>query len=105
MFLVHYGNITMFYHTHTVNGVTYCHSHISGIDNSNKPVSVPTHSKEQLKVIKDYNHITWNYDVAFPKIANPFFVLLTVFYIPPTSQVQHQKVLYYSLRAPPYTFV
>ena len=88
-----------------VDGVTYCHSHIYPIGNSSNPDSLPNHSKEQLKMIQDYNHFTWDSVIVLSELSNPLYTLLTVFSTPSTTQISTLDVLYYSLRAPPFILV
>jgi len=104
MFIGHYSNITLFYHTHVIDGTTYCHSHFYWYGKSSIPVQIPPHTKEQLKVIKDFNNTTWNSDVDIPSIEKPIYSLITKFHITDITPNSLAEVLYSALRAPP-TFI
>ena len=101
MFVGHYSNITLFYHTHTIDGVTYCHSHIYWLGKSATPIQFPLHTKEQLKLIQDYNHITWNSDTEISQVEKPIFILLEQLLCPTVVSTTLAKVLFSPLRAPP----
>jgi len=101
MFIGHYSNITLFYHTHTIDGVTYCHSHFYWFGKSSTPVQLPQHTKEQLKLIQDYNHITWNSDVEIVLVEKPVYTLIEEFLNPSVASTSLAKVLFSPLRAPP----
>lgn len=100
MFIGHYSSITMFYHTHTVDGVTYCHSHFYSADSQNDPVKLP-HSKQQLKLIQEINHTTWNNTIDFPELETPVYALVSEFLIANTAHTFYVTVPFCQLRAPP----
>jgi hypothetical protein len=104
MFIGHYSSITLFYHTHTVEGVTYCHSHIYLLGKSSVPVQLPQHSKEQQKLIQDYNHITWNSDTEILLVEKPYLKLVEEIQTPVASTISLAGILFSPLRAPPAFF-
>ncbi len=104
LFIGHYSNITLFYHTHTVDGVTYCHSHFYWLSKTSNPVQLPLHTKEQLKLIQDVNNITWNSDIEIPTIEKPFFTFIQEIFTPTATPNSLGAVLFSSLRAPPAFF-
>lgn len=104
MFIGHYCNITLFYHTHIVDGVTYCHSHFYWSSKSTIPVQVPLHTKEQLKLIQDLNQITWNADAEIPTIEKPILSILVIFKTPSVTLNSLAEMPYSALRAPPLLF-
>jgi hypothetical protein len=101
MFIGHYSSITLFYHTHTVDGVTYCHSHLYWLGKTSVPVQLPQHSEEQQKLIQDYNHITWNSDAEIPLVEKPLLKLIEVILTPATISISLAGMLFSPLRAPP----
>lgn len=101
MFIVHYSNITMFYHTHIIDGISYSHSHLYWFDKTSNSVALPEHSNMELKLIHDLNQISWSSDVEIPELPTPVFILLTEFILLPAIKSTAHNVLYYSLRAPP----
>lgn len=101
MFIGHYSNITLFYHTHTIDGVTYCHSHFYWFGKSSTPVQFPQHTKDQLKLIQDCNHITWNSDAEIPLVEKPLLKLIEVLLTPTAITCSHAEMLFSPLRAPP----
>lgn len=101
MFIGHYSSITLFYHTHTIDGVSYCHSHFYWFGKSSTPVQLPQHTKEQLKLIQDVNHITLNSDCEIAVIQKPFYSLVEEFITPEEINCSFAAVLFSSLRAPP----
>lgn len=100
LFMGHYGSITLFYHTHTVDGITYTHSHFYGFGNSANPVQLP-HTNNQLQLIQELNQITWNAEISIAAVETPVFHLLREFRCP---NLQHNSLfapIFNSLRAPP----
>lgn len=100
-FIGHYSNITLFYHTHNIEGVTYCHSHFYWPTKSSIPVQLPLHTKDQLKLIQDFNHITWNSDIDIPKFEKPFYSLIAKLQTKVITLNSMAEVLFSALRAPP----
>lgn len=101
MFLGHYSSITMFYHTHVVDGISYTHSHFYWLNKSSNSVALPQHSQGELQLIQDFNQITWNSTTLFPAVEQPVFVLLTRFISAPKTLFPFLRVVHSSLRAPP----
>jgi len=100
LFLGHYGNITLFYHTHTVDGITYTHSHFYGFGKSANPTQLP-HTNNQLQLIQELNQITWHSDISITAVESPYYQLLSEFLCP---DLQHNSLfapIFNSLRAPP----
>jgi len=100
-FIGHYSNITLFYHTHNIEGITYCHSHFYWLTKSSVPVQLPLHTKDQLKLIQDFNHITWNSDIDIPKIEKLFYSLIAKLQTKVITLNSLAEVLFSALRAPP----
>jgi len=101
MFIGHYGSISMFYHTHSVDGVVFCHSHFYWFDDSSTPIQLPQHTQDELKLIHDYNQYTWSAETRIPQIGIPIVKLIDVFLCPQLVANLGADVLYTSLRAPP----
>jgi hypothetical protein len=100
LFMGHYGNITLFYHTHTIDGITYTHSHFYGFGKSANPVQLP-HSNNELQLIQELNQITWNADISIAAVETPAFQLLSEI---SCADLQHHSLfapVFTSLRAPP----
>lgn len=104
MFIGHYGNITLFYHTHVIDGVTYCHSHLYWVGKSSTPVKVPLHTKDQLKLIQDVNQITWNTDTEIPIVGKPILSVLAILETPTVTPNSLAEMPYSAHRAPPSLF-
>ena len=101
MFIGHYSNMTLFYHTHIIDNVRYCHSHFYRISKSTNSVQLPVHSKEQLKLIKEFNQFTWNSVCQIPVVEKPVYQLTEVFLCPNLVPDSLAKLLFSPLRAPP----
>ena len=93
--------MTLFYHTHKIDGVLYCHSHFYGLNRSNHPVQLPHHSKEQIKLIQEFNQFTWNSDCQIPVIIKPVYQITTEFLCQNLVPVSLTNILFSPLRAPP----
>jgi len=100
LFLGHYGNITLFYHTHTVDGITYTHSHFYGFGKSANPVQLP-HTSNELQLIQELNQITWNSDISIAAVETPVHPLLSEFQCPDLQHHSLHTAIFTSLRAPP----
>lgn len=91
----------MFYHTHSVDGIVFCHSHFYWYDDSSNSVQLPHHTQDQLKLIHDYNQFTWSSETVIPQVGIPFINLIDVFLCPRLVAIFYVEVLFNSLRAPP----
>ncbi len=100
LFLGHYGNITLFYHTHTVDGITYTHSHFYGFGKTANPAAT-AHTGNQLQLIQELNQITWNSDIRIATVETPVFECLYEFRSRDLQLISLQPRLFTSLRAPP----
>ncbi|MCE1155914.1 MAG: hypothetical protein LWW91_07325 [Bacteroidales bacterium] len=100
LFMGHYGNITLFYHTHTIDGITYAHSHFYGFGKSADPVQLP-HTNNQLQLIQELNQITWHSAISIATVETPVFHLLNEFRCTELQQDSLQALPFASLRAPP----
>ncbi|MDD2286207.1 MAG: hypothetical protein PHQ11_12535 [Paludibacter sp.] len=101
-FIGHYSNSTMFYHTHEVDGRTYCHSHFFGLkSDKGVPVASHTHTNSQLQLIDTFNTINLTDELDFPEIPVP-----TIQFSAPKPADLSRKphlipALHIRLRAPP----
>lgn len=100
LFMGHYGNITLCYHTHTVDGKIFTHSHFYGFGKSTSPLQLP-HTNNQLQLIQEINQITWDSAISIVAVETPVFTLLNTFRCPDVQQDSLYKVVFASLRAPP----
>ncbi len=100
LFIGHYSNITLFYHTHTIDGITYCHSHFYGFDTKEQPVPF-SHTSSQLQFIQEINQITWNSEISIAAVETPVYPILSIYCFPDVNQVEDRTIVYTSLRAPP----
>lgn len=100
LFLGHYGNITLFYHTHTVDGITYTHSHFYGFGKTANPAAT-AHTGNQLQLIQELNQITWNSDIRIATVETPVFECLYEFRSRDLQLISLQPRHFTSLRAPP----
>jgi len=103
-FLGHYANITLFYHTHEVDGKMYCHSHFSGDAGKSSPkIPLPkhTHSTTAFQLIQLFNETCYVNDFVEPHTGyfeqNPVEIKQKLPVSPAISSF-HPIV---SLRAPP----
>lgn len=100
LFIGHYSNITLFYHTHTIGGITYSHSHFKGFDSSEND-NQQTHSSNELQLIHELNQITWSSEINFAALATPVFHIISEFSCPELQQNSLFAPVYADLRAPP----
>lgn len=101
-FIGHYSNTTLFYHTHEVDGLVYCHSHFFGFKNTQGvPVASHAHTGNQLQLIDTFNQINITDELDFPESPTPVFRLseLKPAELPQTPQLN--ALLQLRLRAPP----
>ncbi|MBP1676827.1 MAG: hypothetical protein H6Q20_1386 [Bacteroidetes bacterium] len=102
LFIIHYSNITMFYHIHVIDGVVYCHSHFYAFGSSSNAIPFQSHTPNQLKLIQDFNHITWNSVFSDLCISAPVLQLISELVIQNTTNFVNSVLRSYSLRGPPH---
>ena len=94
LFSCYYAGISLFFHTHIVNGSTVVHSHLGGSADHN-------HSDSQYAVIDILSHFQSESAVGYIGVPSPFFLLsesYIVYYAPVCLNVE-QAVN--TLRGPP----
>ena len=101
LFLGYYGSITLFTHSHIINGVTIVHSHPFNYDNGDGTTKLP-HSEKQLFLIQ----LLSEFLTTAASISFAVFVLRSLLYKIPIILTQDGYAgpgghCSYSLRAPP----
>jgi len=102
LFLGYYGGITLFPHTHIVNGITIVHSHPFNSGNGNNSSNLP-HSGKELQLIHHLSEF-------FSTVAGIFFIAQIIRYLLTDDLVHSTNEGYAepggnrtnSLRAPPF---
>ena len=102
LFLGYYGSITLFTHSHIINGVTIVHSHPFNSDNGDGTTKLP-HSEKQLFLIQ----LLSEFLTTAASITFAVFVLRSLLYKIPVIRAEDGYVrsggrCSYSLRAPPF---
>ncbi len=74
LFIGYYSGVTMFYHTHTVNGVTVVHSHpfLKHSDKQGHPIE-HSHTHEGFQFIQHFSHFSF---ITFAGIFVAFALLI-----------------------------
>jgi len=102
LFIGYFGSITLFFHSHIINGVTIVHSHPFNSDNGAGSTNVP-HSEKQLLLIQLLSvFFTTVITVAFADV-----ILRSLLYEIPVGNIEERYdfscgYCTYSLRAPPF---
>ncbi len=102
LFIGYYGSITLFFHSHIINGVTIVHSHPFNSDNGKDSTNLP-HSEKQLLLIQLLSvFFTTAVSITFGALI--FRFLLCEIQVEPTTGGYSLLSSYctYSLRAPPF---
>lgn len=102
LFIVYYVSITLFYHSHIINGVTVSHSHFywTHTDSNGKPVN-HSHSQDEYIFIKIITQFITTAVSGFI-IFRMFLMVLNQYQIPLKEFVfSAYNRPGYSLRAPP----
>lgn len=102
LFLGYYGSITLFFHSHFINGVTIVHSHPFNSDNGTGSSNVP-HSEKQMLLIQ---LLSVFFTTAIPISFATLILRFLLYEIPVNSTkdgyAEHGGYCTYSLRAPPF---
>ena len=100
LFVLHYSNMTMFYHVHRVGSVVYGHSHFS-FQSEDQTIPVRPHSEAERLLIDTLNHFVLTDGLQLPAVQPPEFFLTAVFlteaYCGPVVEIDHTV----RLRGPP----
>jgi len=101
IFLGFYASITLFSHTHIINGVTIVHSHAYKTGKDGKPIS-HNHSEKEYSLIQLLSNITTTFATGFVVLG---IILLLLYRIIVLNNDDNYLNLSgnctYSLRAPP----
>jgi hypothetical protein len=72
-FIGHYASITLFYHTHEIDGQLYCHSHFFLFDKDDAgkriPLSSHSHTPDTFNLIRLFNKINFVNDLELPCVT------------------------------------
>ncbi|OUO12871.1 hypothetical protein B5F91_14615 [Bacteroides sp. An322] len=96
VFVVHLGSVTLFSHTHVINGVIIVHSHINTGEH--------THSKQSLETIFFLSNIFTSGDFPSPFMPVLWLFLVRIILLPALSDIIVITRGTLSLRAPPALF-
>ena len=101
LFLGYYGSITLFSHSHIINGVTIVHSHPFNSDKGDGTTKLP-HSEKQLFLIQLLSELL----ITATSVSLAVFVLRSLLYKIPIIRTEDGYAgpgghCSYSLRAPP----
>jgi hypothetical protein len=102
LFVGYYSGVTMFYHTHTVNGVTIVHSHpfLKHTDKQGHPIE-HSHTREGFQFIQFTSHFVFTIFMAIVA-SSVFFILLSKHIYPIVKTFFHfDRDDNIPLRAPP----
>jgi hypothetical protein len=97
IFALYYANISLFYHSHIINGVTVIHSHFHGKAHE----QTGTHSQSELTLISSLSSFQSPSVALFFVWAGVFLVQIGVIGLKPVESIYCQTILSPSLRAPP----
>ena len=92
----HLGSVTLFSHTHVINGVIIVHSHINTGEH--------THSKQSLETIFFLSNIFTSGDFQSPFMPVLWLFLIRIILLPALSDIMVITRGTLSLRAPPALF-
>ena len=96
-FLLYIGNIYLFTHYHTIDGVKIAHSHIYS---GTKDAPNHSHSTQQFNIIHQLS--TFNSEeFCLSSVISTYIPFVDIFYQRECSYISHFSTLYHSLRAPP----
>ncbi len=100
LFVLHYSNMTMFYHVHRVGSVVYGHSHFSFLSDD-QAIPVSPHSEAERLLIDTLNHFVLTNGLQLPAVQPPEYFLTAIFlaeaYSSPVFDTEHSL----RLRGPP----
>jgi len=103
LFIGYYASITLFFHSHFVNGITISHSHPYWEHNDAKGFPIKhSHTKNELGFIQLVTHFLSLVAVGFLSLGL-IIVLLSKYQIKPTeTALSLISEIGYSLRGPPF---
>lgn len=100
LFVAYYGNATLFYHTHIINGVTIVHSHMH--NNHHHDSSDGKHSASHITLISTLNSQLQAVEAHIGGGLEAFFHLICTIGQEHTAQTFKANLQYQSDRAPPF---
>ena len=102
LFMSYYISITMFYHSHNVNGQIITHSHLYNHDKTNKnPYESHSHTSSQYNVIQHLNEANWDNSSASFQLPSPIIINIDFCFEYSTPLVNSNDYSFPQLRAPP----
>jgi len=102
LFVGYYAGITMFYHTHNVNGQLITHSHPFVHDKSNKsPFESHSHSSSEYSLIQQLNETNWDKSSDIVQLPEPIRIAYEYCSEYISHDVCSTNQAYSQLRAPP----
>lgn len=102
LFIGYYSSITLFYHTHLVNGVVIVHSHpFKSSNNNQNPVQSHSHSSASYVVIDHLMQANWEGSPEIPQVPEPVFFQCENKVDFTSTLVPSDICFYAQLRAPP----
>jgi hypothetical protein len=102
LFIGYYCSITMFYHSHLVNGHVLNHSHPYKHDKNNKsPFEPHQHSSSAYNYIHQLNEASWKDTAVSAKIPNPAIYYFESICAYNTPFLKTACYSFCQLRAPP----
>lgn len=102
LFIGYYSSITLFFHTHMVNGVVIVHSHpFNNSNNNQNPFQSHSHSSASYVVVDHLMQANWEGSPEIPQVPEPviFQCENKVGFI--LTYVPSDICFYAQLRAPP----
>lgn len=101
IFTVYYSNISMFYHSHYVDGKVISHSHwYHDFDNA-KPVDSHSHTAQEYILIHLLDNTSMDNDLAIPNVKQSISFSIEVKTAYKECFKHHYQLPYFQLRAPP----
>jgi len=101
LFLGFYASITLFSHSHIINGVTIVHSHPFNKGTGDKPIN-HQHSEKEYSLIQFLSHFSTTSAFVLIELSTLFCLLYKLFINPDeNNQLKLRSKCNYSLRAPP----
>ena len=99
VFVGYYGNVTLFSHTHIINGVTIVHSHIH--KNSHHDTQSGGHTEHNITLIAQISHIDYVDFSCNCALNSPQLCMDIEHCVPTIEWVTSLHLQNLSLRAPP----
>ncbi len=100
IFAIYYVNITLFTHSHTINGVTIVHSHI----HNKAHAQTGTHTASELTLISALSTFQSTQAALFFAGLSVFFFIVAAIRIISEKKIISTAIVNHPLRAPPYSF-